>query len=210
MSLHRPISKAFPEVADVLRDPARTLSRGPVVIVDRPMPVVIGFVVAAGIMYLLPDHLAKVIVFRYLFVGLILLAPFYVILWPRRITLGIQGLEYAFGRRSVFIPWNAVNSLASSSVHHDTLTVQVHRTALDTIEHRVDSTPIGYGARSNFCFLEIDANGRVALTPPIGAESTEMCELIVRVAQAMTPSNDPSLGALNLSASAGTQISDGG
>src|SRR4051794_35191763 len=37
MGLQQPLSKAFPDVVDLTRDPAATLDRGPVVMSDRQM-----------------------------------------------------------------------------------------------------------------------------------------------------------------------------
>ena len=189
MTFSRPLSKSFPQVADLMRDPIDTLSGGPVAIVDRWIPTFIGLSLACGWLYLLSlfqFNSVKLNCLRYMLMVVILFFPFYVIFWRRRIILDAQGLEYAYGRRSVFIPWSPINGSIASIVHYDTLKVRVHRSAIATVEHRQDGIPVANGVRSSFYFLEISPDGVVALTPPLGAERPELGRLILHVANSLS------------------------
>src|SRR3954449_11493295 len=93
----RPFVKSDPKIADVLQNLADALSREPLEIVDRPLPALIGFVVMIALTYLAPNHWIKIIFLRYILIALLLIAPFYITLWKRRITLDMQGLEYTCG-----------------------------------------------------------------------------------------------------------------
>jgi hypothetical protein len=183
MGISRPLTSAFPEVRELKRDPAGTLSCGAIAIVDRPMIQVLGLVAVTGFLFLMPDHIVKVVVMRYLMLGLLLIAPFYIVLWKRRVIFHSDGMEYAFGRRSVCIPWAAFNCSKPSSFKHDAMKLHLDRSAIDTVEHRRDGIAVDNGIGPSSYFMEIEPNGAFALRMPIGAERGELGELILHVAR---------------------------
>jgi hypothetical protein len=189
--LRRLIFRPNPRIANVLQDPAGTLGCEPLEIVDRPIPVLIGLAIGAGITYLIPGHFIKVLVLRYLLIGMIVIAPFVAILWRRRITLDTQGFEFAYGRRAVFIPWTLFDRSASFIAQPDTLKLPVYPSAVTAIEHRQDGVTVAYGAKSSFYFLEISPDGIVAISPPMGAESKDLRDLILRVAHSLSSGDRP-------------------
>src|SRR5262245_7872616 len=142
LNFRRQFTPSDPKIAANLRDPAGALSREPLEVVDRPIPGLIALAVLAGLTYLAPDRWIKVVVLRYVLLGLLLIAPFYVILWKRRVTLDVRGFEYAYGRRSVFIPWPLFDESASCTLQADTLKLPVRPSAVVAIEHRRDGVAV--------------------------------------------------------------------
>ncbi|HEX4589480.1 MAG TPA: hypothetical protein VH120_06100 [Gemmataceae bacterium] len=184
----RPIAKSFPAVVDLKRDPAGTLSYGPVEIVDRPIAGLIVSAVGAVIAFVIPS-----IKLRVLFTGLVLGLPVYLYFFPRRVIFASHGLEYTYGRNSAFIPWSAFD-MAAVGLNYDLLHLTIHRQAVGTVEHRRDGVVVAYGVWMNSYHLEITATGVLKLRVPMGAERRELGEIVLHVAksfQSTTPSLTP-------------------
>jgi hypothetical protein len=187
MSLfNRSIHDTNRQVAAMIDDPTGTLAAGPVEIVDRPVGLIIAMAICIAATWFAPEQWIKLVVLRYLLTAVMLLIPFAVILWKRRLKFEKDGLEFAFGRRSVFIPWAAfdLTRKAGFDGYWNTLTLPVQEFAVAGIEHRKNGVAVAHGPASRFYFLDVSAKGTVAITPPIGS-GRQPAGLIMHVARSM-------------------------
>jgi hypothetical protein len=182
---HRPLRKIDPALEHVLRDPAKALSTEPLVISDRLLGWLLLLMVAAVMISLIPDPNIELIILRIAYVVLALTLPFVATFRKRQVVFDAHGVEYAYGRRSVFLPWSVVDRSASCVTHDNRLKLPVLASAIDTIEHRRDGVAVAYGTGPSSQWLKITADGLVVMKPPFGTAPQELGELILRVARSL-------------------------
>ena len=102
----RRLNKAAPNVDAVIRDPVGTLSSGPLVIGDQPLALVVVLVAISALLLIIPHQAAELTVMAYVLMGLAPLILIAALFFKRRVVMDSQGLEYFYGRRSVYISWS--------------------------------------------------------------------------------------------------------
>jgi len=183
--VRRPLHKISPQVSEVLHDPAAVLSRQQLVIRDRLLGAVVCLFGGLALTYVFPNPGAQVLFARYLLVGLLLLLPLILTVWRRQVVIDAEGFEYAYGRKSVFIPWSVFDVSAPCIAVLNSVKLPIISSAIRAIEHRRDGIAIDYGLGRSSLWVKITPDGIVSIEAPVSVEPKELGDLVLHLARVL-------------------------
>jgi hypothetical protein len=190
-TFHQP-PRETDSIEGVLRDPADAPGTEPLVIRDRPLKMLLLLCVGAGIVWWYPAAGPKIILGRVLYAVLAAVIPFNVIFRRRKVILDDQGVEYVYGRRSVFIPWSAVDRTGSATTAAKfDVQIPILAAAVAAIEHRIDGDAVTHGTGPWSQWLKVTTDGFVTMRSPYGMPPSELGDVIMRVSRSLAPTVPP-------------------